>query len=236
MRPAHCARGIVRRPLPCRSAEVLFNYLPFTDEPALEEEVLASIGKLTVHGARIDALLLAALKDGPADKRAAAVYIVGQRGDPGVRELVRAMLVDPDPAAQSSAAAGLIGKQALAQMQENVQSDVSVVRKDNMDADAPSLIRFLEKRTLSEADQKRLRALVDELGHTVWAKREKATRALIDEKMTALPFLKGALDDSDPERVTRARQCIKAIRDGPTTNAVAVAVVRLLALAGESRK
>src|SRR5206468_10212267 len=141
---------------PPGAAEVLFNYLSFADEPMLEEEVLAGIGKLTVHGSKVNSLLLAALKDGPADKRAAAVYILGQRGDPGVRELVRALLVDPDPATQQSAAASLVGKQSLSQLQENVQNDVAVLQKDNLEPAAAPLIRFLEKRTLNEAEQKRL--------------------------------------------------------------------------------
>src|SRR5437763_8365819 len=41
---------------PPGAAEVLFNYLSFADEPMLEEEVLAGIGKLTVHGSKVNSL------------------------------------------------------------------------------------------------------------------------------------------------------------------------------------
>src|SRR5262249_46544202 len=146
------------------------------------------------------------------------------------------MLVNPDPATKQSAAAGLVGKQALTQLQENVQNDLAVVLKDNLEPAAEPMIRFLEKRTLNEAEQKRLRGLVDELGHIAYAKRVQATKALIAEKTVALPFLKAALDDPDPERVTRAWQCIKTIQSSHASNSVATAVVRLLALAGEPRK
>src|SRR5438270_392178 len=97
--PAQRKPGEEEEPI-LQAAKVLFNYLPHADEPALEEEVLASIGKLTVHGGKVDPLLMAALKGPSAEKRAAAAYILGQRGDPSLRELVRPLLADEDPTIQ----------------------------------------------------------------------------------------------------------------------------------------
>ncbi len=217
------------------AAEILFNYLPHADESSLEEEVLSSIGKLTVHGGKVDPLLTAALKGSSAEKRAAAVYVIGQRGDPNLRELVRPLLSDEDDTIRTYAAAGLVGKNVLLQAEEGIQGDLTTLKAAQQAADGPSLVQYLQKRTLSEADQKRLRDLVENLGHKTWAVREKSAKALIAEGTPAVPFLLTATDDGDTERATRARLCIRSI-DTKKSNVLTTSVVRLLALAGEPRK
>jgi hypothetical protein len=104
-----------------------------------------------------------------------------------------------------------------------------------MELDSAVLVKFLEKRTLTATDQKRLNHLIKDLGAKLYSKREKATKALITEGVPALPFLKLALDDADLETVSRAKQCIKAIQV-KSSPALPAAVAHLLALAGDPRK
>src|SRR5262245_5762919 len=107
--PAAAARLLARRNPP-NAIEVLFNYMPYTDNPWVEEEVLTSLGTLTVRGGKLDPLLTAALKDTLPERRAAAVYILARRGDIDQRDTVRSFLSDSSPLVRQRASQGLVGK------------------------------------------------------------------------------------------------------------------------------
>jgi HEAT repeat protein len=229
--PTIVARLLALRNTP-GAIEVLLNYLPCVDDAAAEEDVLGSLAQLTVRGGKIDPLLIAALKDQHADRRAAAVYILGMYGSLAHRDLVRQLLADADPLVQARAAAGLIGKHLVQAQQDSLTTDVATVKAANVATDAGSLIQFLQKRTLSVETQKKLQALVKQLGDQAWSTREKASKALIAADVPAIPFLRAALDDGDLETQMRARKCIQAIKRN-SSPMVPSAVARLLAQAGE---
>jgi hypothetical protein len=215
------------------AAEVLLNYVPFVDDPFLEEEILTSLGRLTVHHDRIDPVLIAALNGAQLEKRAAAVYVIAQCGDASLRSVVRQLLNSEDSTAQAYAASGLLGKRTLEQMRENLHNDLAVLSNAKIDAEGTALIAHLDKLSLGDKDRLRVQDLVQQLGDKLWARREKATRALMAEQSRALPFLKTAVDDADVERATRAASCMNAILKREKADPVPTAVTHLLALAGE---
>ena len=65
-----------------------FHFLEFVrdDDPFLEEEILANVGRLTVQPGKVDPLILNALKDPLPFRRAIAAYLLGRRGDVAQRE------------------------------------------------------------------------------------------------------------------------------------------------------
>lgn len=228
--------SVVARLLSLRGApgaiEALFNYLPVADDDTVAEEVLLSLGRLTVHGDKVDPLLMAALKDQHADRRAAAAYILGLCCNMTHRDVVRQMLGDPSPTVQMHAAAGLVGKRLAQSNQDSTSADLGTLKTHKVGSDPASLAEFLQKRTLSATTQKKIKGLIVHLGDTAWSTREKATKALIAEDVPALPFLKTALDSQDAETATRARICIQAIKT-KSSPVVPAAVARLLARSGD---
>jgi HEAT repeat protein len=229
--PAVVARLLALRGAP-GAIEVLLNYVAFADDANAEEEILGSLAILTVRGDKVDPLLIAALKDQHADRRAAAAYVLGMNGTLAHRELIRQLLGDPDPQVQTSAAAGLIGKRLVQLQEESLSSDLATLKTAGVNPEPSGLVEFLHKRTLTVEMQKKIQGLVKELGDKVWAKREKANKALIAEGVPALPFLKQAVDDGDLETVMRARKCMQAITN-KSSPLVPAAVARLLAQAGD---
>ena len=95
---------------------------------------------------------------------------------------------------------------------------------------------FFRKRTLSDDELTELAAKVQRLGAGAFPMRQQATRELIAAGRSALPFLRPALKDTDPERRRRAEQCVAAIEvvsDLP----LVVAAAHLLSLrAGRQRR
>jgi HEAT repeat protein len=90
--------------------------------------------------------------------------------------------------------------------------------------DGPELLAYIRKHTLSEADRERLAVAVRCLGADNFPDRERASRLLVAARRLAVPFLKPALGDSDPEVVRRAARCLKEIERGPDLSLLAAAV------------
>ena len=93
---------------PDRATEVLLNYLPSVDEET-EEEALAALKETGVRQGKVDAVLVAALKDKNSLRRAGAALCVGHSGQAEQRLAVRSLLSDPDPKVRLRAAQGLAG-------------------------------------------------------------------------------------------------------------------------------
>ena len=87
---------------------VLLEYLPFADDGAVEDEVLAALLALTPDG-KADPALAAALGESSPIKRAAAAYVLGRHGDTAQRDAVRKRLKDADAGVRWQAARGLLG-------------------------------------------------------------------------------------------------------------------------------
>lgn len=224
---ATAARVLAARGAP-GAAEVLLNYLPYADDPWLQEEVLTSLGRLTVKDGRPDELLVKTLKDPLPARRAAAAFIMARRSGAGPRAVLRPLLEDADPRVRQLVAEGLIGKQPAQMLRDAAAADDAVLRAQKIEPTEAGAIEFLRKRTLGESEQRRLAQLVRELGDPSYVVRLAAARKLVSEGTPALAFLKPAMTDPDYELRRRAQACVEQIRKGPGP-ALPTAAVHLLA-------
>src|SRR5437867_505130 len=71
--------------------------------------------------------------------------------------------------------------------------DERMLREQGVATDGPSLLAFLRAQTPSAAEQARLAAAVEQLGHRSFAVRERASKALVAAGRPALPYLRPAL-------------------------------------------
>jgi HEAT repeat protein len=211
--PVAAVRILAHRQAP-GAVEALLGYLSSADDDWIEEEVLASLARLTVWHGKVDPRLLQALDDREPGSRAAAAYVLGRRADASYRPIVRRLLADAEPLVRERAALGLVGKRLPQIVRDMAGPDADLLKRNSL-TNEESQLAFLRKRTLSEEDQKRLRRLVDDLGHLKFKLRDEASRLLVKEGPPALAFLKPAEFAADAEVARRARLCIDEIRSGP---------------------
>jgi hypothetical protein len=96
--------------------------------------------------------------------------------------------------------------------------------------DGPGLLEFFRKRTPSTADAEKIRAAVRFLGDEDFKKRQRASAELTATGLLAVPFVRKALDDPDPEIARRAATILADIEkqnDPAVVAAAAEAVARL---------
>jgi HEAT repeat protein len=225
--PAAAARVLAERGVHT-AIPVLFDYLPYVKDDWTLEEILGSLGALTVHGGDVDPQLQEALKDASAQRRAVAVYVLGRRADLDQRETVRSFFADPDELVRARAAESLFGKRPMLTYKDLAASDEALLKKQNLGTDETALLDILRKRTLNEGDQKRLRQLIVDLGAPDFPTRNRASKLLIKEGTPALAFLRPALKSPDAEVTRRASLAMDEILRGPGP-ALPSAAVRLLA-------
>jgi hypothetical protein len=106
--------------------------------------------------------------------------------------------------------------------------DEKLVKAAGVGVEAPALLEFFRKRTLTDEDFKRFAALVKQLGDDDFDKREEASGELSKRGTAVLPLLRKAAQSSDAEVSRRAADCITRIEKGPGA-ALPVACARLLA-------
>ena len=222
------ARVLALRKEP-KAAEALFNFLPSVgSDPFLEEEVLASVGRLTITPDRVDPLLLTALKDPLPFRRLVAAYLVGRRAGAEHREQLRDMLADADARVPQRVADGLFGKRPTQMLAEAVVADENLVKSQKIEITEAALLKFFRDRTLSADDQQRYRALVKSLGNISHSVREKATADLRKLGVSSIAFLKEAEYHADVELSRRARMLLLELNEKNNT-AVPIAAAHLLA-------
>jgi HEAT repeats/PQQ-like domain len=119
------------------------------------------------------------------------------------------------------AAALLVGEEPA------TSHDETLLRDAGVPTDAAGLLDFFRKRTLSEAEQARIAQTVQKLGDQSFAVRQKASADLIGLGRLARPYLKPALQDSDPEVARRAERCLAQIESTAGT-VLPLAAARLL--------
>jgi hypothetical protein len=99
------------------------------------------------------------------------------------------------------------------------------LRKIGAATDGNGLLTFIKTHTLTEAQRKRLNAMVRALGSPEYTEREKASRDLIAFGRAALPYLRPAVNDADLETSRRARRCIEQIQRSPNPSMVVLAAL-----------
>jgi HEAT repeat protein len=213
---------------PREAMPTLLNYHAFAVDEWVKEEVLSSLGKLTIHNGQADPFLMEVLKHKEPDKRAVAAFLLAQRGNLVYRKEVRKLLVDPAPQVRDMAARGLLGSALLNDPQDLLATDEQLLKKQNVSLNQAGLVDFLKQRSLNEADQTRLKSLIDQLGSKSYVLREKALKEIMNIDLPALGFLVDALNSKNTELVLRAEMCIQEIRRGPGP-ALPAAAVRYLA-------
>ena len=93
---------------PAGALEALLAYLPFVDEPWIEEEIRHSIKRLGSADGKASPALVDALADKHSKRRLVAAWIVGASGDPAQRAKVLPRLEDDVPDVRYHAAASLL--------------------------------------------------------------------------------------------------------------------------------
>ncbi len=107
------------------------------------------------------------------------------------------------------------------------QADEALLRENKVEPE-DGLLAFLRKRTLSDDDRRQIEQLVRQLGERAFARRAKASRALVEWGPPALVALRRAKNDPDAEVARRVKECIDEIERGPGP-ALPQAAVRTLA-------
>jgi HEAT repeat protein len=92
-----------------------------------------------------------------------------------------------------------------------------MLKAANVPVDGPGLLDFFKKQTRPGVDRVRIDTLIKQLGDDSYDVRQKATHGLIDIGESAVPQLRSALRDSDPEVVFRAKECLQRISTGKTS-------------------
>jgi HEAT repeat protein len=93
---------------PAGAAEALLAYLPAADDEEMAAELQQALGAVAVVDGKVDPVVVRALDDPGADRRAAAAEAVCQVGGEHL-PAVRRLLADPDPAVRLRVALALAG-------------------------------------------------------------------------------------------------------------------------------
>jgi len=105
------------------------------------------------------------------------------------------------------------------------------LKEAKLGTDDAALLEIIRSRTFTD---KQRTAIVDQvrlLGDRKFAVREQAEKDLIKVGKVAIPRLKEALQDSDPEVAKRAARCLEAIETGGDTS-ILLSAITLLRLRG----
>lgn len=107
--------------------------------------------------------------------------------------------------------------------------DEQTLKAAKIGSDDSALLELVRKQTLSDETRMKLKEMIHRLGDPNFKVRQKAKEDLVAQGVTAIPLLKQALRDPDPEVAGLAKECLEAIGKGPDP-AVTVAAIRLLAM------
>jgi hypothetical protein len=111
----------------------------------------------------------------------------------------------------------------------SVAGDEAVLKAAGVATDGPALVAYLKDRQPKQADDERVKALIKQLGADDFATRDRATKELAELGAAAVPRLREALKNPDPEVSLRAVALLEKI--GNRSGAEAVnAAVRLVAV------
>jgi HEAT repeat protein len=106
--------------------------------------------------------------------------------------------------------------------------DEKLLRRWKIEPTGPGLLAYLRSQAPNESERRALERQIWQLGSDHFPERERASETLSGRGVPALPYLRRALGQMDPEISRRARACITQIENGPGP-AVPIAALRLLA-------
>jgi hypothetical protein len=124
---------------------------------------------------------------------------------------------------------GVAAAVCLAAEPNPVELDEQTLRSAGLGTDDRALLDYFRSRTLSDGDRVNIQKLVRQLGDESYAMREEASLRLVELGAAALPLLRQAVKDPDPEVVRRAEECLRQIAESGTSTAIPAAAARLLA-------
>ncbi|HVS39601.1 MAG TPA: HEAT repeat domain-containing protein [Gemmataceae bacterium] len=98
---------LVARRKPDGAAAALLAYLPYADDPSLQDEIKLALSSMAYRDGKAEPALLQALADESPIRRAAAVEVLCQNGLAEPRDQLRKLLSDPKPSVQLRAGLAL---------------------------------------------------------------------------------------------------------------------------------
>jgi len=93
----------------------------------------------------------------------------------------------------------------------DVASAIKVLETAKLPTEGPALLQFFKARTLTEAERATLADTIKKLGSDDFEEREQASADLARAGIAALPLLRTALRDTDPEVVRRAERALDTL-------------------------
>ena len=167
--------------------------------------------------------------------RPAVAIIVASKGHPGVTLyfdkdsglLIKTRQRRGDPSTNKE----IVHEEIFSDYQEvnPLQKQEEILRAVHVGTDDAALLKYLAKQTLSEEVRNKIQDFIRELGNPSFQVRQKGKEDLIAQGITALPELKQAEHNPDPEIAGLAKECLKAIGKAPDPTVV-LAAIRLLAV------
>jgi HEAT repeat protein len=110
-----------------------------------------------------------------------------------------------------------------------IAADECVLKNAGHGTEDAALLQFFRDHTLTPRARAEVTALIQDLGHISFRRRERASQNLVRLGSVAVPMLRDAERSSDPEVARRAERCLAEIDRGPTIE-LAGAAARLLAV------
>jgi HEAT repeat protein len=110
-----------------------------------------------------------------------------------------------------------------AEAEAEIAFNERILKEAGIVPDGPGLLAYFRARVVRDEDLERLKIAVRRLGDDNFELREKASQELLAAGRMALPLLRPALTDPDPERVRRAETCIEDIERFPFATVVTAA-------------
>jgi HEAT repeat protein len=119
---------------------------------------------------------------------------------------------------------------ALPAIESNsAKADEQALKQAGLSTETPALLEFFRKRTLTETGQAQIKELVRQLGAKPFRTRARASAELVTIGSLAIPYLRQAEHDSDPEIARRAEDCLRHIGEDTPPTGIGEAAARLLA-------
>jgi hypothetical protein len=97
---------------------------------------------------------------------------------------------------------------------DTLEGDRKLLMAAGISIDATSLRALFRKQVLDQTEQDRARKLIKSLGDDKFTIREEAKDALIKLGPRVVPLLEEANHSTDPEILSRAKECLKALGKG----------------------